>query len=57
LTTFGRRVLDSMASMSEARSTMLSPYRSPAASDSSSPGVRMVVPKETGSIPSSGWCS
>ena len=56
LTTFGRRVLDSMASISVTWLTSPSPYSRPAARYSSSPGVLMVVPNETGSIPSAGWC-
>ena len=53
-TTFGRRVLDSTASMSLTRLTMPSPYSKPTARFSSSPGVRMVVPNDTGSSPSAG---
>jgi len=51
---FGRRVLVSMASISAAWLTMPSPYKSPAASHSSSPGVRIVVPNDTGSGPTAG---
>jgi hypothetical protein len=57
LTTLGFRVLVSIVSMSDAWLTTPSPYRSPATRDSSSPGVLMVVPKETGSMPMAGWCS
>jgi len=53
-TTLGRRVLDSTASMSLAWLTMPSPYNNPTAKFSSSPGVLMVVPKDTGSSPSAG---
>ena len=57
LTTLGRRVLDSTASISLTWLTMPSPYNNPTARFSSSPGVLMVVPNDTGSSPSAGWCS
>src|ERR1700727_779604 len=57
LTTLGRRVLDSTASISLAWLTMPSPYSRPTARFSSSPGVLIVVPNDTGSSPSAGWCS